>query len=118
MTEPLVGSLAGGEWIVTAIGAAPADDASPPALAFTREGHVAGTTGINRFSGGYTLTGGVLTISPLLMTRMAGPEHLMDQERRFTEALAATTTVMLEDDTLTLGGAVPLTLRAVAPGRA
>lgn len=118
MTAIIVGALAAGEWIVTAIGAAKVTDVSPPTLTFTREGHVAGSTGINRYSGAYTLVDAVLTISPLLMTRMAGPEDLMDQERRFTGALEGTTTVMLEGDALTLGGAIPLTLRAAAPARA
>lgn len=118
MTGHLAGALAGGEWIVTAIGAAAVEGASPPRLVFTREGHVAGTTGINRFSGAYSLAGNVLTISPVLMTRMAGPEPLMEQERRFAEALEGAATVILEGDTLTLGGATPLTLRAAGPARA
>lgn len=118
MTETLAGALAAGEWIVTAIGAVEVGGGSPPTIVFTREGHVAGTTGINRFSGGYRLEEGALTISPLLMTRMAGPPELMDQERRFAEALGAVTSAVLEGDTLRLGGAAPLTLRAAAPGRA
>jgi heat shock protein HslJ len=118
VTRPLVGALAAGEWIVTAIGAVPVDAASPPTLHFTREGHVSGSTGINRFSGGYRLEGDALTISPLLMTRAAGPPPLMDQERRFAHALEGVTSVLLGGDTLTLGGPAPLTLRAAAPGRA
>jgi heat shock protein HslJ len=115
VTEIPAGALAAGEWIVTAIGAALVGDASPPTLTFTREGHVAGTTGINRFSGAYALEGVVLTIGPVLMTRMAGPEHLMEQERLFTAALEGATAVLLEGDTLTLGGETPLTLRAAGP---
>jgi len=118
VTAILVGALAAGEWVVTAIGAVAVTDVSPPTLTFTREGHVAGSTGINRFSGAYTVVDAVLTVSPLLMTRMAGPEELMDQERRFTEALEGTTTVVLGGDMLTLEGATPLTLRAAAPARA
>ncbi len=114
MTEIPAGALAGGAWVVTAIGAALVGD-PPPTLTFTREGHVAGTTGINRFSGAYSLEGAVLTIGPVLMTRMAGPEHLMEQERLFTAALEGTSTVVLDGDTLTLGGETPLTLRAAAP---
>lgn len=118
MTGVLVGALAAGEWIVTAIGAVAVGGGPPPRLAFTREGHVAGSTGINRFSGGYSLAGNVLTVGPLLMTRMAGPEALMDQERRFVEALEGATTVIVEGDTLTVGGVAPLTLRAAGSGPA
>jgi putative lipoprotein len=118
VTGHLAGALAGGEWVVTAIGAVAVEGASPPTLAFTREGHVSGSTGINRFSGAYRLAGSVLTISPLLMTRMAGPEPLMEQERRFAQALEGVTTVSLAGETLTLAGATPLTLRAAGPARA
>lgn len=117
MTETLVGALAAGEWVVTAIGAVEVDGATRPTLTFTREGHVSGSTGINRFSGGSRLEGDALTISPLLMTRMAGPPELMDQERRFAAALEGVATVALDDRILTLGGVTPLTLRAAAPGR-
>ncbi len=54
------------------------------------EGRVGGSTGCNRYGGGYTLEGDTLTFTEMFTTEMACVgEGLMEQERAFLDALAA-----------------------------
>jgi heat shock protein HslJ len=64
-----------------------------------------GSGGVNRFSGSYEVAGnGSLRFSPLAVTRMAGPEPMMQQEERFFAAFNATTGYVLSGETLELKG--------------
>jgi heat shock protein HslJ len=82
--------LAGGDWLVTSLAGSPvATDGQAASIAFTLDGKVSGSTGCNRFMGGFALTGETLTFGPLAGTRMACPEALMQQESRMFELLAA-----------------------------
>ncbi|MGM0742470.1 MAG: META domain-containing protein [Pseudomonadota bacterium] len=79
--------LIGGEWHIEHMGGAGIVDSSAPAIGFDAGGRVAGTSGCNRFVGGYELTGEGLSFSQMGATLMACPEALMTQERRLLDAL-------------------------------
>lgn len=64
-------------------------DRSMITLAFTKDGRIAGNTGCNRYAGQAYVDGDVVTVSGVRSTRRACPPSLMDQERRFLDALGA-----------------------------
>lgn len=78
-----------GAWVVAAIGATSQAGAPRADITFAAEGRAHGTTGCNRFTGGFTLDGASLRFGPVAGTRMACAPPAMDQERRFHEALEA-----------------------------
>lgn len=63
-------SLDGSEWRIASVGGQPVTLPRPATIAFT-EDRVSGSTGCNRFTGGYTLQAGRLGTPRLAMTRMA-----------------------------------------------
>ncbi|MDO8688136.1 MAG: META domain-containing protein [Dehalococcoidales bacterium] len=71
---------------------------------------VAGSAGVNRYFGAYKLDGNKLIIpgSTLVITAMAGPQPLMDQETEFLKSLQAAESYKIEGDklTITCGGKV------------
>ncbi len=79
-----------GAWVAASIGGTPVPPLHRADITFTAVGQVHGTTGCNRFMGGFTLDGGTLRFSPIAGTRMACEPTAMDQEMRFHEALSAT----------------------------
>ena len=105
-------------WRIAEIDGRPvqAPDAPLSLMLWTMDGRVAGFGGINRFSGPYELRGRDLSFGPAIMTRMAGPPELMDQEMALAQALEATAAwrpagegaIELLDD----GGAVLMRLEA------
>jgi heat shock protein HslJ len=95
-------ALTGTSWVVTSIDQAPLAVDDPPTIDFDEDGHVGGGSGLNRFSGAWTMDEGVLVLGPLATTRMAGPPERMDLERRFLGVLAARCTVLVDDDELQL----------------
>lgn len=54
-----------------------------------RDGIITGSTGCNRFSGSYSVSGGKLTTGPLAMTRMACPGLADHFEREFVAMMSA-----------------------------
>lgn len=52
-----------------------------------QDGRFAGSGGVNRLMGAYTLTGGALTLSDAAATMMAGPPEAMAQEQAILAAL-------------------------------
>lgn len=107
--------LPGSSWTIVAIGGqapAPAEDegGSAPSIAFDTEGLVSGSTGCNRFFGGYTAgADGALTVggegAVLGMTRMACIEPLNEQETRVMAALAEVARYSIAGGRLTLANA-------------
>lgn len=77
-----------GEWLAEDIFGDGVIDNAQTTLEFTKEGKVAGRGGCNRYAGNTTIRGKRISFSPLAATRMACAEALMDQERRFFEALS------------------------------
>lgn len=55
----------------------------PTLLLDAQEKRVSGTSGINRYGGGYAYSDGVLTIGQPFSTMMAGPEAAMKVEQEF-----------------------------------
>jgi heat shock protein HslJ len=81
--------LQGAEWNVEEIGGASLATGSKVTLGFATDGRVSGHASCNRFKGAYALSGEGLTISKVAGTRMMCEAALMDQERRFIDALGA-----------------------------
>jgi heat shock protein HslJ len=84
--EP-VSLLQGAEWTVVEIGGAPLVDGSKVTLDFGTDGRVSGHASCNSFTSAYTLSGEGLAISPVAGTMTMCDAPLMDQERRFLDAL-------------------------------
>lgn len=84
---------AGGDWRVTRIVGSDAELAAGrrvPELKFMPDGTVGGFSGVNTIGGSANvdaLRAGRLELSPLVMTRMAGPPDAMKLESAFTQAL-------------------------------
>jgi len=86
-------SFIGAEWHVTSFISdsemIPVLSDYPISLNFTPEGWVFGTAGCNHFSGSYELGEGMsLHVGPLLATKMACEEDVMNQETAFIEAMS------------------------------
>lgn len=85
-------------WRVEAIDGEPVVEGSRTEFSFFEQGRVAATVGCNRIGGAVELGEGTLRFGPLMMTRMACEEVLMDQENRFSEALSEVTLYRLEEE--------------------
>jgi len=87
-------SIADTEWVLVAMGEmllAAHDGDSTAYLVLQRDGRIAGSTGCNRFFGGYTLDGERLSFGGIGLTKMACMEPLMSQEQSFVSALGRVT---------------------------
>ena len=69
-----------------------------------QDGKVSGKATINRYSGNLKLKddGEIIWSKAFIMTRMAGPPELMEQEENFTRSLMQTTRMYLKDSHLVL----------------
>ncbi len=109
-----------GEWNVTGYNNGKQAVTSPIAgstltATFTPDGQVAGNGGCNTYSGPYKLDGTSLTVGPLVTTRMACEQAIMDQETQFLAALQTPTNVETSGATVTLrdaSGATQVVLAA------
>jgi heat shock protein HslJ len=90
--------LQGAEWAVVEIGGAPLIAGSKVTLDFAPDGRLSGHSSCNRFTSAYTLSGEGLAISKAAGTRMMCEAALMDQERRFIEALDAVRNFSIASD--------------------
>jgi len=84
------------EWIVEDINGQGIIDSSRASLSFDAEGRVSGSTSCNRYFAGYSLNGHRLEINQAATTMMACPEALMQQERRFLNALEAAQRITID----------------------
>lgn len=74
-------------------------------IQFDGKGGVHGGSGVNQFSGGYSLEGGRLKwTTPFRSTRRAGPQAHMEFEQQFLTILQACDTLVEEAKKLTLSG--------------
>jgi len=69
-----------GAWRIDAIDGRPALAGVEATIELHDDGRVAGTAGVNRFMGTWSITGTVLAFGPLATTLMAGPPDRMEQE--------------------------------------
>lgn len=102
-------ALSGVRWMLAAVGGTSARPAEPQRSAYLElvpaEGRASGNTTCNRFSGPYTLEGSSLSFGPLISTRMACVDSLLNaQEAAFLGALQETAGWRMEGDTLVLTG--------------
>lgn len=88
-------SLENMDWVLIELDGATVSVMEPmkaPSIRFDREaGLVAGNNGVNQFSGGYTLTDGLVEFGPMRSTMMAGPPEAMALEADFMRALGSMT---------------------------
>jgi putative lipoprotein len=96
-------ALIGTSWLAQTIDGAAVDPAVPSTLTFQRDDQVIGRGGCNRYFGRLGLSHSVLSISGLGDTKMfCTPPTVMEQERRFFEALQASVAWQRDGDTLVL----------------
>lgn len=82
-------SLAGSEWEALTVEGEPVPDGVEVFIQFGAEGRAAGSSGCNRFTGGYTQEGERFAMPNAASTRMACPPPRMEVEQRFFAALAS-----------------------------
>ena len=88
----LTWSLTGTVWKLTSLNGNPVGANKLPSLTLdAATGKVTGMAGVNRFNGTFKQEGAALTFSPLITTRMAGPEAEMKIESEFLAALSHVT---------------------------
>jgi heat shock protein HslJ len=91
-------SLLSTRWQVEDIDQVGIIDSSMITIEFRGPENLAGSAGCNRYFGVFEQTGDRISVSPLGLTRMACAEALMNQERRFVDAMAATARFAIEND--------------------
>ncbi|MCR9295524.1 MAG: META domain-containing protein [bacterium] len=79
-----------GKWLAEDIDAKGIVDNAQSTLELAADGSLSGSTSVNRYSGKATIEAARIQIGPLASTRRAGPPALMEQERRFLQALEKT----------------------------
>lgn len=102
-------ALTGSSWVLEEIGGAGVIDDARATLEFPETGKVSGRGSCNRFFGPVEQNGDRLHLGPLGTTRMACPEAVMDQERRYLERLQAAERLQMVGTVLRIyaGGATP-----------
>lgn len=95
-------SLEGTSWVLTGTSATSFDPATIAITAEFTDTQISGSSGVNRYSGGYTATGGAFSVGELISTLMAGPEPDMQAESTYLELLASATTYSVDGDQLVL----------------
>ena len=102
------GFVPAGSFTIAALNGEPVaakDDAQVPTMEFlATDQRVAGTSGINRYAGGFTWQGEQLTFGQLLSTMMAGSEPAMQREQAFLKVLSVPLTVTKVDQGFQLAG--------------
>ncbi|WP_291195870.1 META domain-containing protein [Hyphomonas sp.] len=89
--------LAGTAWRVEGIGGVAVVSGSEPEITFTDDGKINGTTGCNRFFGGYAQDSGAVTFTGTGMTKMAClGDGLMAQESAFAGILSGAATASVD----------------------
>jgi heat shock protein HslJ len=79
--------LAGTSWRIESIAGVKVSGTAPATMAFDAA-TVSGSFGCNRFTGQYAVTGNLLTVSPVVVTRMACPGEAVRQEQTGLRQLA------------------------------
>ena len=93
--------LDGTEWRITHVGDTALVEGRPPTVRFD-DGAIGGLATVNRYRGSYRLDGDVLTVGPVMSTRMAGPPEAMEQEDRWLAALREPSTLRMDGDVLVM----------------
>lgn len=97
LTPDVIAPLAGTSWFVEAMGGSEIIAGSEPQITFTDDGKINGTTGCNRFFGGYAQSGAEISFSGVGMTKMAClNDGIMTQEITFTNILSGRTKARID----------------------
>jgi heat shock protein HslJ len=110
--------LEGVDWLAVSVlqdGAMTANPADIGTTLTLTDGQATGSTGCNRYFGGYTLSGTSLTFAPLASTEMACPEPRMAIESAWLTALGLVTGWSVDGDQLHLLDAAGNDLAVLAP---
>lgn len=114
-------SLTDTYWKLTEVNGVPirvAEQMREPHLVLhSQDGRLAGSGGVNRLMGGYTLAGLTLTFGQVASTMMAGPPEAMQQEQMILAAIGRVRSFRIDGDRLILvdeAGRPVLTAVAVA----
>ena len=91
--------LIGIEWLALDIDGTPVKNKTESTISFEDATRVTGNGGCNRFFGTAKLSGETLEVGPLGTTRMACPETIMNQEKRFLKALESVRRYRVDDAT-------------------
>jgi len=86
-TAPAPATTLTGSWVLEDLGGTGVIDDARATLEFREPGRVAGRGSCNQFSGPVTVNGPAISFGPLVSTKMACPEAVMDQETRYFQAL-------------------------------
>jgi heat shock protein HslJ len=101
-----VGDLTASSWNLSQLMDQPLVPGSNITAQFTSDGKVSGSSGCNRYSGSYKISGNNIVISsPLAATMMACEQALMDQESAYLKALGEVQSFKIVGETLTLSDA-------------
>ncbi len=91
------------EWrLVSIAGDAIPEGVSATLTLDTESGRIAGNSGCNRYSGGYSLEGETLSTGMMISTKMACPGPAMEVETRFLKAFSDIKAYSIDGDTLTI----------------
>ncbi|PSL20142.1 YbaY family lipoprotein [Shimia abyssi] len=105
MPAPQAMSLSGTAWVGLSMPGIELISDRLPEITFGPDRQVSGTSGCNRFSGGYDRDGQSLTFLPLASTRMACAGPIDEQEGAVFKALGQVATYAVEDRELILKSA-------------
>lgn len=100
--------IEGAEWTVKTIGGEAVPDDVTVTLQFLENDRVAGSSGCNRFMGGYELTGEGIAFGTLAGTMMACPEPQMEAEQQFLELLQQVARFEIDAGGIDAGGRLAL----------
>ena len=99
-------NLTGQIWMLSELKGAPLAAGTIVSAQFSTDGRLAGSSGCNRYSGSYTVSGAELSIStPLESTTMMCAEDIMTQESAYLQALGEVKSFTIQGNVLTLSGA-------------
>jgi heat shock protein HslJ len=120
IVRPPPTEVRGGRFALVALGGQPPESDRPLDLTFGADGRVSGFAGVNQFNGPFEMAAaggnrGTLRFGELASTLMAGPANLMNQEKRYLDALRAVDGYIAEGGLLelTAGGQPVLRYRAL-----
>jgi heat shock protein HslJ len=92
-----VSDLVGTAWRAVSVDGQPPIEGSEGTIEFS-EDRLYGTTGCNRYFGGYTLTGETLSLTPVGMTMMACDGPVGDLENVFVRVINAADRLTIDAD--------------------
>ncbi len=105
-TSSTTPELNGTSWRLSSWSASSPIPASVTITAEFKDGNISGSSGVNSYSGPYTVgPDDAFSVGTLMSTKMAGPEDAMQAETTYLQLLEAAKSCAVDGDTLTLSGA-------------